>query len=198
MPHGLRRLGQWRLPMAFCVFSAGLQTLGEPAILALRLESESVWLEPWRLLTGHWVHLTWHHWLLNMASLGLFISLFPLLLRPVYLLGLGLGASLGVDVGLLWLHPDVAWYVGLSGVLYGLLAGAAVIAWRRDPWLSAIVLVLLGLKLVTDQWVGTPWVTEQLVGGRVIAAAHSYGAAGAVLAAAGYYVLMRFTKRRKQ
>src|SRR5690606_23633326 len=34
-------------------------------------------LEPWRILTGHWIHLSWAHWGLSAAGMALWLMLFP-------------------------------------------------------------------------------------------------------------------------
>ena len=70
----------------------------------------------------------------------------------------------------MWLFsPEVIWYVGLSGILHGLLAA---IAWQRYP----ILLVLLMVKLGLEQLYGGLPATANLTGGAVIVDAHLYGA----------------------
>ncbi len=168
-----------------------LQAGGIAVVQSLRLQASTVFSEPWRLLTGHWVHLTWSHGLLNVATLAVFVALFPDLRRPWIFAGLMLGSVVGVDIGVLVGHPDVDWYVGFSGVLYGLLAGAIVLEGPRRPGWSALFAIGLSLKLARDLWLGTPATTEALVGGSVLAPAHVYGSIGGVVAA----VLWRLIKR---
>ena len=60
-----------------------MSLLGESGRLALRYEREAVLQgEYWRLLTGHLVHGTWLHLLLNGAGLGLVAALFPTAITP--------------------------------------------------------------------------------------------------------------------
>ena len=167
---------------AFIVITAGIQALGPDAVRDLRLQANYV-AEPWRLLTGHWVHLTWQHWLLNITTLTVFSALFDSLRRPYTLLCAGTCAMLVVNVGVLVRHPNVDWYVGFSGVLYGLLAAGALLDRHRHPRISTAVLAFVTLKLLADVTFGTPKSIETIVGGPVMAAAHVYGVAGGLLAA---------------
>ena len=104
-----------------------------------------------------------------------------MLSRPAAVVALS--AAVAVDVGVVLLHPDVDWYVGLSGIVYGLIAGGAVLELRREPRLATLVLVGLGIKLLVDARYGTPASTEAFVGGSVLAEAHLYGALGGAVAA---------------
>jgi rhomboid family GlyGly-CTERM serine protease len=165
--------------------------------------------EVWRLVTGHLVHLDSRHLLFNLAGLFLLCELLwqdmPLS-RGLALLGV---TMLGVSGLLLWLHPELAWYAGLSGALHGLWSGSALMgcrppavrpnifsatptsAWRRvqKSWplvrcVSLIGLVLLIGKLALESRHGALLYSDNVTGTMVITAAHLYGAligSGAVL-----------------
>ena len=170
-----------RTAVALSLF-AGLTLLlyiaGEKTTAILRLEPRAILTMPWRLVTGHWVHLSWQHWLLNMATTGAFVALFPRLQRwPVFLVVAAAGTA-AVDAGVLLFHGDIDWYVGFSGVAYAFVSAGAVLHVDGSPRLSLLVLGVLAGKLVRDQVLGTPAATEALVGGSVLAEAHIYGAAG--------------------
>ncbi|RKZ39058.1 MAG: rhombosortase [Candidatus Parabeggiatoa sp. nov. 3] len=121
--------------------------------------------EYWRLVTAHFVHLSWNHMWLNALSLLIIWELAAKSYRFGWIIICGFGMSLG-----LWLFsPQVIWYVGLSGILHGLLAATA---WQRYP----ILLVLLMVKLVWEQLYGALPATANLTGGTVIVDAHLYGA----------------------
>lgn len=164
---------------------AGISVLlalgGDPVRLALRYERTAVLAgEYWRLLTGHWVHATTAHLLLNMAGLGLV----ALLLARDYSLRqwlVILGASMAaIDAGFVFFQPQLQWYVGLSGVLHGALAAGAVTWWRHERWPLALALsVILGGKLAWEHWHGALPLAGDLP---VIVAAHLYGALGGLAA----------------
>jgi rhomboid family GlyGly-CTERM serine protease len=107
----------------------GLSMFEASVNVLLRFDREGVARgEIWRLASGHFVHLDWQHAALNVAALALIVALFGPLFTPVGWLLLT-GCSIAViDAGLWWLEPEIGWYVGLSGVLHGLLAAAALAA----------------------------------------------------------------------
>jgi rhomboid family GlyGly-CTERM serine protease len=86
----------------------------------------------WRLLTGHFVHGSGQHLLLNAVGLGLIAALFPRE-YPVRSWLLILASSIvTIDLGFVLLEPQLQWYVGLSGVLHGALAAGALGWWRYE------------------------------------------------------------------
>lgn len=172
---------RWRLPLLLALLCIALQGLGWGE--ALRYERALVGSEPWRLLGAHLVHLGWEHLLLNLAALALIWALFGAALRPWAWAAAFVWCALVVSGGLYWRDPALAWYVGLSGVLHGLLVCGALAGWRREPRTSLILLIGLGAKLAWEQLAGADIGTEALVGGAVIVNAHLYGALGGGLCA---------------
>ncbi len=180
-PGGHRRLGPGPgAPWAFAALCLVLAAGGEAVRAFARFDRAGIEAgQLWRLVTGHWVHLGWGHTLLNVAALGAVAVLFTdVMSRRDWLLGTLL-AMAAIDAGLYWLEPGVAWYVGMSGVLHGLvLVGASRLA-AVQPGLGGAVLAGLAAKLVWEAVGGpSPW-TEAMAGGPVIVGAHLYGAAGA-------------------
>jgi hypothetical protein len=82
-----------------------------------------------------------------------------------------------VDAGLWLLEPQVAWYVGASGVLHGIWAAGACAQLRRSHWPSAAPLLLLFARSPSSSG------GRQCGAGRlpVIIDAHWYGAIGGAL-----------------
>jgi rhomboid family GlyGly-CTERM serine protease len=148
----------------------GLESLGDDARLLLRYERELVaHAEWWRLITGHLVHLGWTHLALNVMGLALMWALF----YPDYSLrswALILACSLvAIDAAFFFIERDVRWYVGLSGILHGVMA-AGTIAYvrRREPG-------------AYEQLVGTMPYSLDSAGGPVVVDAHLYGVLGAII-----------------
>jgi rhomboid family GlyGly-CTERM serine protease len=128
------------------------------------------------------VHYSGQHLLLNGVGLALIAALFP---RDYSLRGwlLILASSiLTIDLGFVFLEPQIEWYVGLSGVLHGALAAGAVSWWRHEskPLALGLIAVLLG-KLAWEQWHGALPLSADMP---VVVDAHLYGALGGALAAA--------------
>ena len=130
----------------------------------------------WLLLSGHLVHLNWAHWALNMAGLvivAVFFSLYGSLLDWLFVL---LFSAVVIGLGLYWFHPELIWYVGLSGVLHGLFIYGAIREIRFYPVSGYILLLLLSAKLFWEYMNGALPGSEQMTGGRVLVEAHLYGA----------------------
>ena len=74
-------------------------------------------------------------------------------------------------------------YVGLSGLLHGLLAAGVVAGLgprRREPQILAVI---LAAKIAYEQLAGPLPGSESTTGGTVIVAAHAYGAIAGALCA---------------
>jgi rhomboid family GlyGly-CTERM serine protease len=136
----------------------------------------------WLLLTGHLVHLNWTHWALNMAGLvivAVFFSLYGSILDWLFVL---LFSAIVIGLGLYWFHPELGWYVGLSGVLHGLFIYGAIREIRFYPVSGYILLLLLTGKLFWEYMNGALPGSEQMTGGRVLVEAHLYGAIAGLVA----------------
>lgn len=190
----LRTLEPWLVPALIALACLLLATGGQALRHLGRYERERVLSgELWRLLSGHFVHLSWPHLWMNLAALGLLGLLLDRAMTSLDWSVATLASIICIDIGLLWLDPDVVWYVGLSGVLHGLLAFGA---WRllamRSPvgWLLAAGLVV---KLAWEHWLGPVPLSAETAGGEVVVSAHLYGAVGGSLAV---WACRAFRRRR--
>jgi rhomboid family GlyGly-CTERM serine protease len=138
--------------------------------------------EYWRLLTGHFVHASLRHAALNLAGLAVIAALFPRHYTVRAWLAIGCASLIAIDVGFVGNEPQLAWYVGLSGVLHGALAAGAIAWWRVESKPLALALtVILVAKLAWEQLSGALPFAGDLT---VIVNAHLYGALGGALAGA--------------
>jgi rhomboid family GlyGly-CTERM serine protease len=174
----------WALPAALAV----------PALLACGGERWRSWLQYdraglaagqwWRLLSGHLVHLSLPHLLLNLAGMVLLWMLFAREYSTRQWLIIVALSIAAIDAGLWWLQPTVLWYVGASGVLHGVWAAGAwaqITGGRptaRATLGSAAPMLLLLAKLIYEHVSSR----SALIGSiPVVLVAHAYGAAGGVL-----------------
>jgi rhomboid family GlyGly-CTERM serine protease len=150
----------------------------------------------WRLLTAHLVHLGWGHLWPNLLALLLICGLVEEFLKPVEWVAVSIVAALGIDAGLYAFDPGVPWYVGLSGVLHGVVAcGALMMLRARQYRIGAILALGVAAKLTFEQIQGPLPFTQASAGGAVIVAAHLYGAISGALAAIAFGFLRRRSSR---
>jgi rhomboid family GlyGly-CTERM serine protease len=185
----------WATPVAVAAIAILLQIGGEPVRLALQYERAALAAgELWRLGTGHLVHLGVGHLWPNVAALLLLTALAERYATPAEWNVAMLVSAAAIDLGLWTLDPAVRWYVGLSGVLHGLAAFAAVRLVQHRPGIGVTFALGLAIKLLYEQQVGPLPLTAESAGGSVIVAAHLYGAAGGVLLA-GLIAAVRRSRR---
>jgi rhomboid family GlyGly-CTERM serine protease len=173
---------------------AGISVLlglgGESTRLALRYERSAILMgQYWRLVTGHLVHGSVGHLLLNVVGVGLIAALLSRdysFRQWLWILLLSLAA---IDVGFVFFEPQLDWYLGLSGVLHGALAAGAVAWWCHESKIlaSSLTAVLIG-KLAWEQWYGALPLSGDMP---VIVDAHLYGATGGLIAALILWVYSR-------
>jgi rhomboid family GlyGly-CTERM serine protease len=156
---------------------------------ALEYRRVALAAEPWRLLTGHLVHLNWQHATVNAVALLIVARLFAHDLRADRQAFVLVLSGLVIGAGMSWLNPGIAWYRGLSGVIHALFfAGAA--AWLvnarprtpRSLWLPAALFFGGWIKVALEQPGGDTLPHAEWLGAAVVPQAHLIGAAcGSVL-----------------
>ena len=137
----------------------------------------------WRLWSGHLIHLNWAHLWLNLGAwMLLWLYARNTVSLRLWAAGFALCATTA-SLCMLWWHPQISWYVGLSGVLHGLAVIIAVRLWLvRHDHTAVLLLLGLSLKLVWEQLSGALPSSTDLIAGRVVTEAHLYGAVGGLLA----------------
>jgi len=150
---------------------------------ALEYQRAALFGEPWRVLTGHLVHINWPHALVNAAALWIVARLFATDLdarRQVAVLAL---SAVAISVALACFYPTIAWYRGLSGALHGLFFAGSVkwlLAERPHTWqrLALPMALLLGgwIKVIAEQPGGATTTHAEWLDAAVVPQAHLVGA----------------------
>ena len=86
---------------------------------------------------------------------------------------------------LLWaISPQVHDYVGLSGVLYGLIVWMLLppVLLQRDGMAAMVLLAVMGW-LGWQSWAGPDPREQKLIGGYIVTQAHWFGVLGGILGA---------------
>lgn len=138
--------------------------------------------ELWRLLTGHMLHSNGYHLLLNGGGLLVIMLLHAGYQRQLALLWQLLFNACVIGCLLYWFQPDMQRYVGLSGVLHGLLFFGALLDIKTGK--TGGILLTLGIlaKIAYEQYQGPDATLGQLIDATVAINAHLYGVlSGALL-----------------
>lgn len=178
-----RRVGLWACVGGLLVVVVAVELAGLAPLLRYSREGLAAG-ELWRLVTAHVVHLGPAHLGLNAVGAVLVAALVGHHLRPVAWAATWLVCALAVALGLWWTSPAVSWYVGLSGVLHGLLVAGAIAALgdARERAFAAVVLLVIVVKLAWEAVAGATPGTTALAGGRVVTESHLFGALGGAAA----------------
>ena len=140
--------------------------------------------EWWRLLSAHIVHLDSHHLLLNLMGLILILASVCPGMTTRELVSLLLMCELGISNLLLYLQPQLQWYVGLSGVLHGVWAAGAALCWMgMQKQLALYAWLVLVLKLI--------FLNQGITTTPVVSVAHMYGAVSGLVWACLWWVSER-------
>lgn len=164
------------------VVLVALQIAGDGAQQVLRWDRAALQeFQLWRVWTGHLVHASWPHLGMNLLGLMLVVWLFPEPLSARWQLLRLMWLMLFISAMMLAAHPELGWYVGLSGVLHGAFVFGLWWMIRHGDRLALLLLLGLMVKLGYEHYYGPISSDEELIGVPVLTAAHSYGALGAVL-----------------
>ena len=176
-------LHPFQIPLILSALIIALGLFGDTAQEALRYDRSAIqdgqW---WRLLSAHLVHLGPSHLLMNLAGLWLvWLLVGPALSTRSWVILLFTDALI-TGLALLIFNPQLGWYVGLSGVLHGLLVAGAIADIRSGHRATWLLLGAVVFKLGWEQLAGPLPGSEASAGGTVIVDAHLYGALGGLLA----------------
>jgi len=177
----LQKKAEIWLPALITIAIAALLQAIPGAVEALRYQADANLNQPWRLVTGHWVQLGWMHLALNGAGIALLAVLFAQELKIIDWVVTVTLMPLAISAGFLLRNPELQWYVGLSGVLHGLMLTGCLLLWQMQKRLATLITLVVIAKLVHEQWVGAESGTEKLISGTVVVDAHLYGAIAGVI-----------------
>ncbi len=128
---------------------------GTPAALVLdRVAASS---EPWRLITGHWVHLSWSHLFWDASAFAVLAAVLERRSRTL-LLAVIATATAAISAAVVWSMPEVPAYAGLSGIDAALVAAVAVAMIRAggtDRTIGAALGLAFAAKIAWEHQTGS-------------------------------------------
>ena len=181
----LQRIVHWRVVLVIALLCVCIAAFGDAARELLRYERVAIAEgEYWRLLSAHFAHLGYPHLALNLAGLLLVWLLVGRLYSTRQWLLVAAFSIVVMGAGFWFVDSEMRWYVGLSGLLHGLLLAGAIAGIRSLPVESIVIAAVVVAKLAYEQIVGPLPGSESVAGAAVVVNAHLYGAIGGALAAA--------------
>jgi len=174
----IRQSSDWRFVGIFLSIAVVLQLIGPEYF---RYQHD--WLQSgqvWRVITAHWVHVGWAHLFLNTTGLAICVTLTTpnWSLKRWFAQSLAMGAAISILCTLQ--NPEIFWYAGFSGVLFGLYFLAAHDLYRRDRLIAVLVASAIVVKIVLEQYTSIDLDSSALIGARVVVDAHLYGLLSAI------------------
>ena len=145
--------------------------------------------EYWRLISGNFNHTNIYHLLLNLGALAVIGGLHYRYYNSAAYTSLILLLSIGVGVGILWLSPSTHLYVGLSGILHGIIIVGAVIDVTKKYYSGYILMIGTVIKVINEQLFNSPVEISQLIEAKVLTEAHLYGLVTGLIIAPLYVYL---------
>lgn len=142
------------------------QIAGGYVNLYLAYDTRLLGSQPWRIVTGLFVHSSFFHILFNMWAVWIFGRMLENILGTWRFVALFFLAGLGGDLAVTLLSPLTP-VVGASGAIFGLFAAFFVI--QRSLGYNAVqLLVIMGLNLIVGFLPGTNISWQAHVGGIVL------------------------------
>jgi len=145
--------------------------------------------EYWRLLSGNFNHTNIYHLILNLGALAVIGGLHYRYYNSVVYTSLILLLSIGVGVGILWLSPSTHLYVGLSGILHGMIIVGAIIDVTKKYYSGYVLIIGTIIKVLNEQLFNSPVEISQLIEAKVLTEAHLYGLVTGLIIAPLYVYL---------
>ncbi len=185
-------------PRLWIYVAIGFMSFSQFFFIEAIYNRQLLWIEPWRLWTGNWLHLSVWHWVLNATALALLPEIFLRISIRFFIILWFLLPPL-LSLMLYFCMPDLIQYAGLSGVLHGIYCTIALRATQNTSLVERRIgwLVVLGLcvKVGWEIHSGSSQTTE-LIGAPVVLQAHQYGVGLGFLIWLAWRITTLFTIRR--
>jgi len=154
--------------------------------------------EIWRLFSAHFVHLSNTHMLGNLFAVGLVGYIAGASLNNLTGVLLLLWCTLVVGLGLYFFADHLYRYVGLSGVLHGLLVVAPFVSPLYSRRIALCFLTVIVLKVVWEQsGFYDDMALVNTIGGRVETLAHLFGLLAGLFYLSIWLLRKKVSKKKK-
>ncbi len=149
----------------------------------------------WPAITGHFVHLSIAHLMLNAAATYLIVDAFESGFYRWKLPVATLLLAAMISAGLYWFYPGLRYYAGFSGVLHGMVLLGALWCSRYPEWVRWAIVAVVVAKV---GWEQSPYYDERqiarLIGAPVAEQAHLLGVLSAAIILLGARLASAFRR----
>lgn len=128
----------------------------------------------WRIITGNLTHSNYMHMIMNLAGLIVLVFLHHSYYKGAHVLFMIWVMMLAI--GIVMFFTPFSWYVGLSGVLYGLLVWGAIKDIQCKVPLGWLLLIAVFGKLIFDTYYQDNALTVRIIEVSLAYQAHWTGA----------------------
>ncbi|EWH09080.1 membrane protein, Rhomboid family [Catenovulum agarivorans DS-2] len=136
--------------------------------------------QSWRIITGHFIHTNWYHYVLNT---GAFIALWAL--HGKFYQGRKLFSFIIMNACLItayiYFFTDIGVYSGFSGILHGLIVWGAIQDIQHKDKTGYLLLLGVFAKVIYEMLYGASAATASMIQADVAVEAHLAGVLAALL-----------------
>ena len=170
--------------------SASLQVFTEYFIY----QYSALLMEVWRLWTGHWVHVGWIHYFLNIFAFLCLPFIFPHASLRVFIYLMVLIPPL-ISLAFFFCIPSIDVYAGLSGVLHAYYMACAILhlPYPKEKLFAITVIAIILLKIGWEHFVQNSDKVEGIAAPALVEA-HSLGALYGVIFGVLFVFQMKWKK----
>lgn len=153
--------------------------------------------EFWRIVSAHLVHANTQHFLLNSAGLALLWILHGMHYRLPVFLGMVVLMAVSCSLMLYFFSTTTGQYLGLSGVLHGLIIWGGFRDIRAGMVTGYLLVAGAWIKVIYEQLAGPSQEAARLIGIDVAIDVHLYGAIAGTLTAIAWMAMDCASAARK-
>ena len=181
---------RWLYWLALAIICLAIYTIADSTFNQIDYNREMIGNgEYWRLITGNFNHTNAIHLLLNLLALAIIAGLHHSYYNAISFTCLIMYLSISVGAAIYYWSPSTQLYVGLSGVLHGLImVGAIIDSYKREFTGYLLVLGTLA-KVIDEQFSSASTAMSALIQAKVLTDAHLYGLIAGLLIAPIYVYL---------
>lgn len=148
-------------------------------------------LQLWRLFTANFLHTNFYHFILNTFAFTFIFFLFKNNFSFKFYIFLFIFLCFTISTCIYFFSKDIINYVGLSGVLHGLLIYGLYL--EKKSKVNYLMIFIIWFKVIYEQIFGASKQIEELIKAQVAIDAHFYGV---VLATFIYFISIGYIKSK--